>query len=134
MGSTAPPPRPALPAWLGCRLYDADGARLGLVADVLFDERTSAPGWLSVVLDRAADRFALVPARGTRHRAGGVQVRTARALVCSAPSTPLPPDALGPGHAAALARHYGVRCGGGPWRGVAETAVARTPERLPLAA
>jgi hypothetical protein len=123
-------PSGLLPSWLGTRAYDREGARLGHVADVLFDERTHRPEWLLLVLLRAEDRFVLAPARGARQHVGGVVLDAPRALVRTAPTSAAPPDALGGDFAHVLAQHYGVRCGHGPWCGIAEPALARAEDRV----
>lgn len=119
-----------LPSWLGTRAYDLDGARLGHVADVLFDERTGRPDWVLLVLLRAEDRFVLVPAAGVRQDPRGIVLRVHRRVVRTAPTSAAPPDALAPAHAEQLARHYRVACGAGPWSGIAEPALGRVEERV----
>lgn len=119
-----------LPSWLGTRAYDLDGARLGHVADVLFDERSGRPEWLLLVLLRAEDRFVLVPAAGVRQHAQGVGVPVHRRVVRTAPTSAAPPDALAVSDARRLARHYGVPCGAGPWSGIAEPALGRAEDRV----
>ncbi len=128
------PPAPTaaalVPGWIGSRAYDADGARIGSVADVLFEEHGSAPGWLLLCLPRTEDRYVLAPARGLRHRIDGVQLACDRELVRSAPCADAPPDSLMKRHAAALAAHYRVRCGPGPWHGVVEPMLVGTGVRM----
>lgn len=123
MHATVAPPASAaalVPGWVGSRAYDAEGARIGYVADVLFDALTAAPGWVLLALPRVEDRFVLAPAAGLRHGAQGVHLACDRALVRTAPTSAAPPDGLGRTHARALAAHYGIRCGNGPWNGVVE--------------
>jgi hypothetical protein len=122
-----------LPALLGARAYDEIGARLGHVADVLFDERTERPAWLLLVLLRAQDRFVLVPARGVRHHAQGIELPVPRALVRTAPIAPGPPNELGPEHARVLGAHYGVAVSPGPWLGVVEPALGLVDDRVRMA-
>jgi hypothetical protein len=122
-----------LPALLGARAYDEIGARLGHVADVLFDERTERPAWLLLVLLRAQDRFVLVPAAGVRHHAQGIELPVPRALVRTAPIASGPPNELGPEHARALAAHYGVAATPGPWLGVVEPALGLVDDRVRMA-
>jgi hypothetical protein len=123
-----------LPSFIGARAYDRDGARLGHVADVLFDVSTRRPDWLLLVLLRATDRFVHVPAHGARHRAGGVLLCCERALVRTAPTTAAPPFELQRAHALQLARHYGVRGAiAGPWEGLAEPAFALADDRVRMA-
>lgn len=114
-----------VPSWIGTRAYDVDGARLGVVADLLFDETTRRPEWAVLELLRASDRFVLVPVTGARQHPRGVVLPVHRRVVRTAPTSAAPPDGLAAAHARALARHYGLACGPGPWRGVAEPAVAR---------
>jgi hypothetical protein len=114
-----------LPSWLGTRAYDADGARLGVVADLLFDESTRQPEWVVLELLRAADRFVLVPVAGARQHPRGVVLAVHRRVVRTAPTSAAPPDALTASQARAVARHYGLACGPGPWSGIAEPLPAR---------
>lgn len=113
-----------LPGWIGCRAYAADLVRVGQVRDVLFDVRSGAPAWLALELLHEQAPWALVPAVGLRHRVAGLQLAVTREQLARAPRAVLPPGELTRAHAAKLAAHYGVRCGGGPWRGVVEPATA----------
>lgn len=110
-----------VPAWLGSHAFDRDGAPVGRVADLFFDALTRAPGW--VLLTLQPDRFVLAPARGLRHRAVGVQLACTLEHVRTAPTSAAPPDGIAQRHALTLARHYGVRCGIGPWHGLMEPAL-----------
>jgi hypothetical protein len=123
----------ALPSWIGTRAYDCEGARLGHVADVLFDDATHRPDWLLLVLLRAADRFVLVPARGAVRRTAGLALPYERALIRSAPVAAAPPGELGRAHAKALSRHYRARVGDGPWTGIVEPAFAQADDRVRMA-
>lgn len=122
-----------LPSLLGARVYDEIGARLGHVADVLYDDRTQRPAWLLLVLLRARDRFVLVPADGVRHHPGGLDLPVPRALVRSAPANPGPPNELAADHARELAAHYGVHTGCGPWTGIVEPSLGVVDDRVRLA-
>ncbi len=122
-----------VPGWIGSRAYDRDGARLGHVADVLWDDATGAPAWVLLVLLRAADRFVLAPAPGLRHQPGGIELAVPRSLVRTAPTTSLPPGELGREHAAALCAHYGMRVGRGPWTGIVEPHLAHAEDRVRMA-
>ncbi len=122
-----------MPSLLGARAYDAQGARLGHVADVLFEVHTRRPAWLLLVLLRAQDRFVLVPARGVRHRPGGVHLPLNRGLVRTAPTASGPPNELGPAHAHALARHFGVTGAHGPWAGIVEPSLGFVEDRVRMA-
>lgn len=122
-----------LPPLLGARAYDEIGARLGHVADVLFDDRTQRPAWLLLVLLRAADRFVLVPAAGVRHHPGGIDLPVSRAQVRSAPLSAGPPNELSVEHARQLAAHYGVSFAPGPWSGLVEPSVGLVDDRVRMA-
>ena len=130
MPTPATAPRSTVPAWVGSRAYASDGARVGLVADVLLDGQTRAPEWVLLVLPRAHERYVLAPASGLRACADGVQLAVSRADVRSAPLSAAPPDGLAREHARTLAAHYGVRCGAGPWRGVVTPALVGAGTRL----
>ena len=116
---------PLLPGWIGCRARGADDVPVGVVADVLFDARSRAPSWLLLDLDDG--RHVVAPACGLCHRHDGVQLACSGDLARSAPVSAVPPDGLGREHALALAAHYGVRCGAGPWSGILQPTVARAP-------
>jgi hypothetical protein len=122
-----------LPPLLGARAYDVAGARLGHVADVLFDERTQRPDWLLLVLLRVTDRFVLAPARGARHHPGGIELPLPRALVRDAPLSPGPPNELGTAHARRLAAHYDVPALCGPWSGLVEPSLGVVDDRVRMA-
>jgi hypothetical protein len=119
--------------WIGSRAYDCDGARLGHVADVLFDDAAGTPAWLLLVLLRSADRLVLVPAAGVRAHGAGVELGVPRSLVRGAPASFSPPGELGREHAAALSAHYGVPAGRGPWSGLVEPHLAHAEDRVRMA-
>ena len=112
----------ALPSWAGAVVASRDGVTLGRVADLLFDVHTHVPGWLVV---RHSDGCALVPGRRLRHHAAGVEVPFTAEVVFGAPLAVGPPGELGPMEGAQLAKHFEVRCGGGPWRGLVEPVASR---------
>jgi hypothetical protein len=122
-----------VPGWIGSRVYDREGARLGHVADVLFDDLTGAPAWLLLVLLRNADRFVLVPAAGVRHHPAGIGLAVERASCARRRRRRSPPGELGREHAAALCAHYGVRGGRGPWSGTVEPHLAYAEDRVRMA-
>lgn len=122
-----------LPSLLGARTYDESGARLGHVADVLFDVRSQRPAWLLLVLLRERDRFVLAPARGVRHHPGGLELPVSRAQVRAAPLSAGPPNELGPEHARQLAAHYGIPVPAGPWTGLVQPALGVVDDRVRMA-
>jgi hypothetical protein len=94
-----------IPSWIGTELGDCDGAPVGVVCDVFFDDASQRPAWLLVDL---MVRYALVPAAGARSWRGMVTVPYERDHVRSSPegaaSQILRGELL-----LRLARHYGVR-------------------------
>lgn len=126
----APSAGALVPGWIGSRAFDVEGARIGHVADVLFDAHTHSAGWVLLALPQVVEHWVLAPARGLLHRADGVQLACARELVRTAPVSAAPPDALTRSDALVLAAHYGVRCGAGPWLGVVEPAFAGAGARM----
>ncbi len=119
-----------LPSWLGTRAYDQDGARIGHVADVLFDTTTARAEWLLVVLLREHDRFVFVPTNGAKHHPLGVVLPLARDTVRDAPRSAAPPDQLTAAHARELFRHYGCGATHGVYEGIAEPALGPAEERV----
>lgn len=97
-----------IPSWIGTKLGDRDGMRVGVVCDVFFDDASSRPAWLLVNLMRVGERYALVPAEGARSWRGMVTVPFERDDIRSSPSV-TPAATLGSDVAVRLARHYGVR-------------------------
>lgn len=127
-------PAGVIPSLIGARAYDPEGARVGHVADVLFDAATGEPGWLSLVLLRAEARFVLVPATGVRAHPRGVHLAVARALIRTAPAGAQPPGELSGAHVAELAAHYGVRSAPGPFTGTLEPELAGAVDRVRMVA
>lgn len=122
-----------VPALIGSRAYDADGARIGHVADVLLDVRTGVPAWILLELPRITQRFVLVPADGLYREDDGVHLACRRADVHAARATAAPTDGLTPSQALASAAHFGVACGAGPWHGVVEPALVGAGGRMRIA-
>jgi hypothetical protein len=70
--------------WVGDRLDDAHGARIGTIHDVVVDPETDVV-WLVVNLARFGEWHTLVPALGAMVSNGRVLVRHTRAFVRAAP-------------------------------------------------
>lgn len=102
------PDRDTALTWIGQRVDDVYGGRLGKAEEVYVDERTGAPVWLSVRLGRFGDEHALVPVLDAVDVDGGVWTPHERQAVKSA--VPLAPGgAITREHDLALAAHYGMR-------------------------
>lgn len=77
--------RPGLiPSWHGAPVRDPEGAWLGVVEEVLFEERSPVPAWLVV---RCAQRACVIPAREVRSFAAHVEVPWDEATLTGAPDT-----------------------------------------------
>jgi hypothetical protein len=97
-----------IPSWIGTKLGDRDGMRIGVVCDVLFDDTNQRPTWLLVNVLRTGERYALVPAEGARSWRGLVTVPHEREHVLAFPAVQ-PAATLRGDLLLRLARHYGVR-------------------------
>jgi hypothetical protein len=97
-----------IPSWIGTKLGDRDGMRVGVVCDVFFDDANSRPAWLLVNLVQIGVRYALVPAEGALSWRGMVTVPFDRDVVRSSPAVE-PAATLRGDLLVRLARHYGVR-------------------------
>ena len=71
-------------AWVGQRIDDVYGGRLGKVDDVYLDGRTGEAVWLAVRLGRFGDDHAAVPAADAVAGEGGVGIPYERPAVRSA--------------------------------------------------
>ena len=96
------------PSWIGTKLGDRDGMRVGVVCDVFFDDANQRPAWLLVNLLRIGERYALVPANGARSWRGMVTIPFECEHVRSSPRVEPSPVLRGE-LLVRLARHYGVR-------------------------
>lgn len=67
--------------WIGNRVDDVYGARVGRVEDVYVDPETGAPHWLLAKVTRFGDDHALVPVDDTIAGAGHVWVPYERELI-----------------------------------------------------
>lgn len=70
-------------SWVGQRIDDVYGARVGKVEDVYLDGRTGEPVWLAVRLGRFGDDHVAVPAAEAVAGEGGVRIPYERQVVTS---------------------------------------------------
>jgi hypothetical protein len=96
-----------IPSWIGARLGDRVGRRVGTVRDVYYDQATSRPAWLLVTL--ADERLVLVPADGALSWHEAVVVPHDDEVISTAPVLARVPDVVAGEPLLRLARHYGVR-------------------------
>lgn len=109
--------------WIGFRVDDVYGTRVGKIEDVYVDRADRSPHWLLVKLGRFTDAYALVPAQDAVAGAGNVWIPYEKDQIRRAPTPPvgLP---LVQERELAFCAHYGLMSS----RGAAlETVAADTP-------
>ena len=93
--------------WIGYRVDDVYGARVGVVTDVYVDNETDTPCWLLTKMGRFSDVYALIPVQDAVAGEGHVWVPYEKDLVRRAPHVapgmPIPQQLE-----AFLCAHYGV--------------------------
>jgi len=94
-------------SWIGFRVDDVYGARVGTVQDVYVDHDTDTPCWLLAKMGRFSDAHALVPLNDAVAGVGHVWVPYEKELIRRAPqvSAGMP---VTQEREAALCAHYGV--------------------------
>jgi hypothetical protein len=94
-------------SWIGFRVDDVYGARVGTVEDVYVDHDTDTPCWLLTKMGRFSDAHALVPVHDAVAGVGHVWVPYEKDLIRRAPQVspgmPVPQE-----REVALCMHYGV--------------------------
>src|SRR5216683_1705247 len=96
-----------LRSWIGCRLDDASGARVGNLRGVYLDGVAGEPLWLVVRLGLFSERHTAVAFEGAVLSVDRIRVPHERATIRSAPSL-IPARPLSPHQEARLRRHYGL--------------------------
>jgi hypothetical protein len=100
-------PRPsAMFEWLGWRVDDCQGRRIGTVHAVYEDEATGVPAWFLVRLGRFSSRYVLVPPADLMAWTGRVRLPFARETLERAPLLFTPPPHTTAALEAQLRRHY----------------------------
>ena len=94
-------------SWIGFRVDDVYGARVGVVEDVYVDHATDAPCWLLTKMGRFSEVYALVPVQDAVAGSGHVWVPYEKDLIRRAPqfSVGMPVTQQAE---ATLCAHYGV--------------------------
>jgi hypothetical protein len=94
-------------SWIGYRVDDVYGARVGIVEDVYVDHATDRPCWLLTKMGRFSDAHALVPVQDAVAGAGHVWVPYEKDMIRRAPQVaagmPVAQE-----REAALCSHFGV--------------------------
>jgi hypothetical protein len=94
-------------SWIGFRVDDVYGARVGTVEDVYVDHDSDSPCWLLTKMGRFSDAHALVPVHDAVAGAGHVWVPYEKDLIRRAPQVS-PGMPVTQGREVALCMHYGV--------------------------
>jgi hypothetical protein len=94
----------ATAAWLGWRVDDRHGRRLGSLAAVYRD--AEGPTWFLVRLSDHTARYVLVPPADVLATRGRVQLPYGRETIAGAPACPRPPEAIAPELEARMRRHF----------------------------
>jgi hypothetical protein len=98
--------------WIGTRVDDVYGGRLGKLVDVYVEEGTTEPAWLVVQLGRFGGERVCVPTVDVMYGGGRLWVPFEREAVKNSP--PLPEDApLTAIQDTVLREHYGMDPAGG---------------------
>ena len=94
-------------SWIGSRVDDVYGARVGVVEDIYVDHASDAPCWLLTKMGRFSEVYALVPVQDAVAGTGHVWVPFEKDLIRRAPQfavgMPVTQEAE-----AGLCAHYGV--------------------------
>lgn len=101
-------------AWVGWRVDDRAGRRIGTVAAVYEDPSTGAPAWFLVRLDRFSTRFVVTPPADVLAWRGSVSLPYERLLIERAPVRYAPPAAVDPALQDQVRAHFRLSASGGP--------------------
>ena len=94
-------------SWIGFRVDDVYGARVGTVEDVYVDHETDTPCWLLTKMGRFSEVYALIPLRDTVAGSGHVWVPYEKDLIRRAPQISVGMPVTQQSEAT-LCAHYGV--------------------------
>lgn len=93
--------------WIGFRVDDVYGTRVGKVEDVYVDHDDRTPHWLLVKMGRFTDAYALVPAQDAVAATGHVWIPYEKDQIRRAPAPPLG-SPLVQQQELAFCAHYGL--------------------------
>lgn len=114
-------------AWIGFRVEDVYGARIGRLEDVYVDSDSGAPTWILVRMARFSELHALIPLQDAVAGLGHVWVPYEKDLVRGAPKVTVG-TAVAQKRELALCAHYGVMSSrGSAIEGVPSTAATALP-------
>jgi len=98
--------------WIGWRVDDAHGRRVGTFAGMYEDEITGAPAWYLVRLGRFSTRYVLVPPADVLSWRTRVRLPYLRDTIEASTLFYTPPSATDPAIEHELRRHYRLGDGG----------------------
>jgi uncharacterized protein (TIGR02271 family) len=111
--------------WIGQKLVDRDGAKIGRVDEIYVDDRTGEPSWLTVHTGLLASRTNFVPLRDARMSGEDLQVPYTKHEVKDAPNIE-PGGHLEPAEEQRLFQHYSM-----DWNDPGRTAAANRGRTTP---
>lgn len=112
MADSARPPLTSTLEWVGLTAVDADGEKVGKVADVYVVAGTDEPEWLSVTTGPAGTRVSFVPIAGARRDGDDVVLAWSKDRIDASPDADEQGE-LTVAEESALFAHYGVPYGAG---------------------
>lgn len=92
--------------WLGWRVEDCRGRRLGTLHEVYEDEATGVPAWFLVKVGRFTDRYVLAPPADLMAWQGRIRLPYERRTIDLAPVLPAPPPFVSAQLEAQLRRQF----------------------------
>ena len=96
--------------WQGRTLCDADGAKIGEIADIYLDRASGEPEWLAVKTGLLGSNLSFVPIREATMSGDDVRVPYDKSMVKDAPNAEADGE-LSPEEERRLYEHYGVSWG-----------------------
>jgi len=92
--------------WLGWRVFDSQGRRVGTLSGIYEDGATRAPAWFLVRLGRFSTRYVLTPPADVLASEGRLWLPYLRETIEGAPLHFAPPAATSPSLEQVLRAHY----------------------------
>jgi hypothetical protein len=98
--------------WIGRTAVDRTGDRIGVIADIYYDDATNQPEWIAVKTGLLGTRSSFVPLHGAESDGEHLRLPFEKAQVRSAPSIDVD-GSLTPDEERTLYEHYGRGAGAG---------------------
>jgi len=96
-----------LERWLGRKVVDPEGQKIGSLADIYIDDATGEPEWLAIVTGLFGSRISFVPLTGATELGDDVLVTYPKAVVKDGPNIDADGQ-LSEGEEEQLYRHFGL--------------------------